>query len=230
MNRFPKVELPVFQEGTWSTVDTAALTKGKRVIFFGLPGAFTPTCSSAHVPRYEELYENFRAAGIDAIYCVSVNDSFVMDAWKAVQGADRVQFLPDGNGTLTKALDMWVDKADLGFGGRSWRYAMVVKDGEIEKVFEEPRVEGDPYEVSDADSVLSYLTEESPKSVVVIGREGCAHCARAKAFLNERGVPFSEVSATPRLLRGLSGQKTTPQIFIDGRHIGGADELLALGL
>ena len=130
---------------------------GKTVVVFSLPGAFTPTCSSTHLPRYEQLAGVFAGHGVDAIYCVSVNDAFVMDAWGKAQHAEHVQLLPDGNGDFTRGMGMLVDRDDLGFGPRSWRYSMLVRDGVIEKQFVEPQEPGDPFHVSDADTMLQYL-------------------------------------------------------------------------
>ena len=145
----------------WQDLTTQEIFSGKRVVLFALPGAFTPTCSSTHLPRYEELYEEFKAQGIDQIICLSVNDAFVMFQWGKQQGAKQVFLLPDGNGEFTRKMGMLVDKSNLGFGMRSWRYAMVVNDGKIEKMFVEPDFSDncpiDPFEVSDADTVLAYL-------------------------------------------------------------------------
>ena len=142
--------------GNWKKVTTADLFAGKSVVLFALPGAFTPTCSSAHVPRYNELYDNFKAAGVDDVLCLSVNDTFVMNAWQHEQGADRITFVPDGNGTFTEGMGLLVGKDQLGFGKRSWRYSMLVRDGVIEKMFIEEDVPGDPFLVSDADTMLVY--------------------------------------------------------------------------
>ncbi|WP_404787694.1 peroxiredoxin [Altericista sp. CCNU0014] len=145
----------------WQDVTSQEIFDGKRIIVFSLPGAFTPTCSSTHLPRYEELYDEFKALGIDEIYCISVNDAFVMFQWGKNLGAQKVKLLPDGNGEFTRKMGMLVDKSNLGFGQRSWRYSMVVNDGKIEKVFSEPgyadNCETDPFEVSDADTMLAYL-------------------------------------------------------------------------
>jgi thioredoxin-dependent peroxiredoxin len=145
----------------WQDVTTEEIFSGKRVVVFSLPGAFTPTCSSTHLPRYEELYEEIKAQGVDDIYCLSVNDAFVMFQWGKNLGADKVKLLPDGNGEFTRKMGMLVEKSNLGFGMRSWRYSMVVKDGTVEKVFAEPgysdNCETDPFEVSDADTMLAYL-------------------------------------------------------------------------
>jgi peroxiredoxin len=145
----------------WQDTTTQDLFGGKRVIVFSLPGAFTPTCSTSHLPRYEALYDEFQALGVDAIVCISVNDAFVMFQWGKNIGAERVFLLPDGNGEFTRKMGMLVDKSNLGFGMRSWRYSMLVDDGVIEKMFIEPDFGDncpiDPFEVSDADTMLNYL-------------------------------------------------------------------------
>ncbi len=145
----------------WKALSSDDVFAGKRVVLFSLPGAFTPTCSTSHLPRYEELYDKFRATGVDQVICLSVNDAFVMYQWGRVQKADKVFLLPDGNGEFTRKMGMLVDKQNLGFGMRSWRYAMVVDNGEIEKMFVEAGFGDnhpeDPFEVSDADTVLAYL-------------------------------------------------------------------------
>jgi glutaredoxin len=167
--------------------------------------------------------------GVDDIVCISVNDGFVMEAWQADQGAAAIRFIPDGNAEFTSQMGMLVDKQDLGLGQRSWRYSMLVRDGVIEKMFIEPEVEGDPFTVSDADTMLRYLAPDAPSlpDVAFIGRAGCRHCARVRAALEERGWPYEEIPATPRRLRALTRHQTTPQVFIDGEYIGGADELIA---
>jgi thioredoxin-dependent peroxiredoxin len=145
----------------WQDRTSQEIFGGKRIVVFSLPGAFTPTCSSTHLPRYEELYDEFKAQGIDEIYCISVNDAFVMFQWGKNLGAEKVKLLPDGNGEFTRKMGMLVDKSNLGFGLRSWRYSMLVNDGTIEKVFVEPgysdNCDTDPFEVSDADTMLAYL-------------------------------------------------------------------------
>jgi peroxiredoxin len=145
----------------WQDMTTSDLFAGKKVIVFSLPGAFTPTCSSNHLPRYEELYDEFKAHGVDAIICVSVNDAFVMFQWGQKIGANNVFLLPDGNGEFTRKMGMLVDKSNLGFGMRSWRYSMLVNDSNIEKIFVEPDFGDncpiDPFEVSDADTMMAYL-------------------------------------------------------------------------
>jgi peroxiredoxin len=145
----------------WQDVTTSDLFAGKKVIVFSLPGAFTPTCSSNHLPRYEELYEEFKAHGVDAIICVSVNDAFVMFQWGQKVGANNVFLLPDGNADFTRKMGMLVDKSNLGFGMRSWRYSMLVNDSTIEKIFVESDFGDncpiDPFEVSDADTMMAYI-------------------------------------------------------------------------
>lgn len=225
--RVPEVTFRVREGATWLDVTTADLFADKTVVVFSLPGAFTPTCSSAHVPRYEELYDALQDAGVDDVLCMSVNDTFVMNAWKEDQGADRVVFVPDGNGEFTKAMGLLVDKAQIGFGPRSWRYSMLVKDGVIEKMFIEPEVGGDPYGVSDADTMLKYLGGTAPADITLFTKPGCSHCERAIAALEEAGLEWDELPTSPRILRSLPGAGTTPQVFIDGKHVGGADELIA---
>lgn len=146
----------------WQDLTTQEIFGGKRIVLFALPGAFTPTCSSTHLPRYEELYDEIAAQGVDGIICLSVNDAFVMFQWGKNLGAQRVFLLPDGNAEFTRKMGMLVDKSNLGFGMRSWRYSMVVNDCKIEKIFIEPadsfdNCPLDPFEVSDADTMLAYL-------------------------------------------------------------------------
>ncbi|NJN76490.1 MAG: peroxiredoxin [Synechococcaceae cyanobacterium RL_1_2] len=152
----------------WEDKTTKDLFAGKKVVVFSLPGAFTPTCSSNHLPRYEELYDEFKAQGVDAVICVSVNDAFVMFKWGKEIGSNNVFLLPDGNGEFTRKMGMLVDKSYC-FGMRSWRYSMLVNDCKIEKLFVEPgyadNFGDDPFEVSDADTILAYLKGEAPKGV-----------------------------------------------------------------
>lgn len=161
MTRVPDIFFHTRENGEWSHKSTDYLFGGKRVVVFALPGAFTPTCSTYQLPGYEEKYDEFKQAGIDEVYCLSVNDSFVMNAWFKDQGIQNVKPLPDGSGEFTYAMGMSVNKANLGFGFRSWRYAMVVNDGVIEEIFEEPGKVGncpaDPYEISDPDTVLGWI-------------------------------------------------------------------------
>ena len=147
----------------WKDLTSDDVFKGKKVVVFSLPGAFTPTCSTTHLPRYEELYGKFKELGVDAVVCVSVNDAFVMYQWGLGQKAENVFLLPDGNGEFSRKMGMLVDKSNLGFGMRSWRYSMVVNDGNIEKIFSEDGYQDncptDPFEVSDADTMLAHLSK-----------------------------------------------------------------------
>lgn len=229
----PAVTFKSRQHNEWLDISSDELFSNKRVVLFALPGAFTPTCSSSHLPRYNELYPVFRDNGIDAIYCLSVNDTFVMNTWQEDQRAENITMLPDGNGEFSKGMGMLVDKSDLGFGERSWRYAMVVDNGVIEKMFIEPEVEGDPFGVSDADTLLKYINPEAKPlpTVTLITRKGCPHCTRAKELLAAHNLGYEEIElnqdVTHRSLTALSGAQTTPQVFIDGKLIGSADELEA---
>ena len=154
----------------WEDKTSADIFGNQKVIVFSLPGAFTPTCSSNHLPRYDELYDEFKALGVDKIICVSVNDAFVMFQWGKHIGNKNIELLPDGSGEFTRKMGMLVDKSNLGFGMRSWRYSMLVDDGNIEKIFVEPEFEDncptDPFEVSDADTMLAYLKGVEPTGVV----------------------------------------------------------------
>lgn len=145
----------------WQDLTTQEIFGGKRIVLFSLPGAFTPTCSSTHLPGYEKLYEDIKAQGVDEVICLSVNDAFVMFQWAQKLDVSKVFVLPDGNGEFTRKMGMLVEKDNLGFGMRSWRYSMVVNDGTIEKMFVEPdfgdNCPTDPFEVSDADTMLAYL-------------------------------------------------------------------------
>ncbi len=145
----------------WKDLTSDEIFKDKNVVIFSLPGAFTPTCSTSHLPRYEELYDEFKAQGVDAVVCISVNDAFVMFQWGRSQNAKNVFLLPDGNGDFTRQMGMLVDKSNLGFGMRSWRYSMYVENGEIKTMFIEPDFSDncptDPFEVSDADTMLEWL-------------------------------------------------------------------------
>jgi len=145
----------------WQDMTTADYFAGKRVVLFSLPGAFTPTCSTYQLPGYEKGFGDFAAQGIDAIYCMSVNDSFVMNKWAESQELENVQVIPDGAGEFTRKMGMLVDKSNIGFGPRSWRYAAVINDGVVEGWFPEPGLSDnhaeDPYGVSSPETVLEWL-------------------------------------------------------------------------
>ena len=229
--KVPSVTFPIRVNDDWSKRDTQEVFAGKTVVVFSLPGAFTPTCSSTHLPRYNELAGKFAENGVDEIVCISVNDTFVMNAWAADQDAENVSFIPDGNGEFTDGMGFLVDKSEIGFGKRSWRYSMLVKDGVIEKMFIEPDLPGDPFEVSDADTMLAYINPEAvqTKQVSLFTKPGCPHCARAKAALAQQGLQYEELTLGDEIsisaMRAITNADTVPQIFIDGEHIGGADDL-----
>ena len=229
--RVPSVTFKTRDNHEWVDLTSDDVFAGKNVIVFSLPGAFTPTCSSSHVPRYNQLTPKFKELGIDEVICVSVNDAFVMDEWKRAQNADRITFLPDGNGKFSEGMGMLVDKEDLGFGKRSWRYSMLVRDGVIDKMFVEPQEPGDPFHVSDADTMLEYLdpNAEKPLDVTVFSRPGCPFCVRAKGMLNDAGIDFEELvlnrDYTDNTLRAVANATSYPQVFINGDLIGGSDDL-----
>jgi glutaredoxin-like protein len=232
--RVPNITFRTRQNDEWVDVSSDELFAGKTVIVFALPGAFTPTCSTTHLPGYNELAPVFKENGVDSIVCLSVNDTFVMNEWAKDQEAENVILIPDGNGEFSEQMGMLVDKADLGFGKRSWRYSMLVKDGVIEKMFIEPEVPGDPFEVSDAETMLSYINPNAskPKLVTMFSKEGCPYCARAKEMLKDRGISYEEISLgkdiTTRSIKAVTGGATsTPQVFMDGKLIGGSDDLEA---
>ena len=231
--RVPNVTFHTRQNDQWVDITTNELFAGKTVVVFSLPGAFTPTCSSTHVPGYNELAKVLRENGVDDIVCISVNDTFVMNEWAKDQQADNIKLIPDGNGEFTEGMGMLVDKADLGFGKRSWRYSMLVKNGVVEKMFIEPDEPGDPFKVSDADTMLRYINPSAakPKSVSLFTKVGCPFCARAKDMLKESGIDYQEIvvgkDATPYSLRAVTGASTVPQVFIDGKLIGGSEALTA---
>ena len=229
--RVPEATFRTRRDHEWVNVSSKDVFDGKNVVVFSLPGAFTPTCSSSHVPRYNQLVPAFEKLGIDEVICMSVNDAFVMNEWQLAQDADRVTFLPDGNGDFTDGMGLLVEKEDLGFGRRSWRYSMLVRDGVVEKMFIEPEEPGDPFHVSDADTMLRYLdaNAEVPHDVAVFSRDGCPFCVRAKGLLRDAGIEFEELvlnrDYTDRTLRAVSKHTTFPQVFVNGELIGGSDEL-----
>jgi glutaredoxin-like protein len=231
--RVPEVVFRTRRGHEWVNRKSAGIFAGKNVIVFSLPGAFTPTCSSSHVPRFNQLASVFNEHGIDEIVCISVNDAFVMNEWQESQKAWDVTFLPDGNGEFTDKMGLLVDKEDLGFGRRSRRYSMLVRGGVIEKMFIEPEVAGDPYDVSDADTMLKYLAPNvpAPFDVAVFTRKGCPHCARAKQALENAGIAYEELvlnrDYSDRTLRAVSTMRTFPQVFVNGERIGGADQVEA---
>ena len=230
-HRVPNAVFHTRRDHQWVDISTAEIFNGKTVVVFSLPGAFTPTCSSTHVPRYNQLAPLFKAHGVDYVACVSVNDAFVMNEWQADQKAYNLTFLPDGNGDFTRGMGMSVAKEELGFGERSWRYSMLVQDGLIRKMFIEPENPGDPFEVSDADTMLSYLAPNAakPVDITVFTRKGCEWCFRAKGMLRDAGLDFEELvlnrDFSERTLRAVAGATKVPQVFVNAEHIGGSDAL-----
>ncbi|NDJ22182.1 redoxin family protein [Nostoc sp. B(2019)] len=231
--KIPKVTFRTRQNNQWVDVTTDDLFAGKTVAVFSLPGAFTPTCSSTHLPGYNELARVFKENGVDDIVCISVNDAFVMNEWAKDQEAENIKLIPDGNGEFTEGMGMLVDKSDLGFGKRSWRYSMLVKDGVIDNMFIEPDEPGDPFKVSDAETMLRYINPKAvkPEVVSLFAKVGCPFCARAKGMLKENGIDYEEITLgkdiTTRSLRAVTGATTVPQVFIDGKLIGGSEALEA---
>ena len=166
----PQVEFVFRESGEFVTRTSSELFDGKRVVIFSLPGAFTPTCSAYQLPGFEEKYDDFIGSGIDDIYCISVNDGFVMNAWAQDQNIEKVKLIPDGNAYFTRSMGMLVNKLNLGFGDRSWRYAMLVNNGIIEKLWVEEgkcdNADTDPYDMTTPETVMLYLTfHEKPVEV-----------------------------------------------------------------
>jgi glutaredoxin-like protein len=227
----PQVIFHTRKDNEWVKVHSSQLFANKTVIVFSLPGAFTPTCSGSHVPRFNELAGTFAANGVDEIVCLSVNDAFVMNEWEADQKSANITFIPDGNGEFTEAMGLLVDKNDLGFGKRSWRYSMLVKNGVIKKMFIEDDGPGDPYEVSDADTMLDYINPKAsrPEDIVLFTRSGCPFCSRAKGILHDAGIDFEEIKIgrdTPiRSVRAITGANSVPQMFANGKYIGDSDAI-----
>lgn len=158
-------EQPGFE---WRDLTTNEMFADKTVALFALPGAYTPTCSSTHLPGYEEAYQDLKNLGIDEVYCLSVNDSFTMNSWFKSMGIEKVKPVPDGSAEFTRKMGMLVTKDNLGFGLRSWRYSMIVKSGEIVKQFVEPGLmdecPSDPFVVSDAQTMIEYLQSTEAKA------------------------------------------------------------------
>ncbi len=230
-NLVPDVTFITRKNGDWVKLTTDDIFKGKKVIFFALPGAFTPTCSSTHLPRYNHLANAFKKNGIDDVVCLSVNDGFVMEAWGKEQGCSNINLVADGNGEFSEKMGFLVDNRELGFGKRSWRYSMYVEDKKIKKMFIEPEKEGDPFEVSDADTMAEYLfpNMEKPVNISILTKRGCPYCLKAKELLNAKGYTYEELvlgeDITTNGLFAMSGKNTVPQVFIDGKHIGGSEDL-----
>eukprot|EP00516_Mucochytrium_quahogii_P007568 CAMPEP_0203749624 /NCGR_PEP_ID=MMETSP0098-20131031/4110_1 /ASSEMBLY_ACC=CAM_ASM_000208 /TAXON_ID=96639 /ORGANISM=" , Strain NY0313808BC1" /LENGTH=248 /DNA_ID=CAMNT_0050638709 /DNA_START=597 /DNA_END=1343 /DNA_ORIENTATION=- len=215
----------------WDLINSKEFFKGKNVVAFSLPGAFTPTCSTSHLPRYEQLAKAFKANGVDEIVCLSVNDGFVMKSWGEDQKITEVKLLADGAGEFTRGMGMLCDKSAIGFGDRSWRYSMYVKDGVVDKVFSEPMQEGDPFVVSDADTMFKYVCPDAkiPPSTLLYVKKGCPFCHEAMELLTKKGFSYETVvvgeDVSSTALRAVANAATVPQVFMDGKLIGGADDL-----
>lgn len=167
----PQVEFVFRESGEFVNKTTAELFNDKRIIIFSLPGAFTPTCSAYQLPGFEEKYDDFLGLGIDDIYCISVNDGFVMNAWSQDQNIEKVKLIPDGNAYFTRSMGMLVSKSNLGFGLRSWRYAAIVENGIVEKMFVEEgmcdNADSDPYEASTPEVVYEYVKSTARETASV---------------------------------------------------------------
>ena len=230
-NKVPEVDLADMQNGEARSVPSTELFDGRRVILFALPGAFTPTCSTAHVPGYIALLREFKQAGIDDVICLSVNDPYVMHAWQETEKAQGIHFVADPFAEFTMAMEMTVDHRASLLGVRSWRYSMLVEDGTIRKMFIEPAEGEDPFKVSDAETMLRYLSPDRKTfgPVLMLARHGCPYCQKAKALLKERGIPFEAVhlgeELTMRGVKAASGVATVPQVFIEGKQVGGFEQL-----
>ena len=163
LNDLHDVRFQMRKDGDWDEVSLDSLMEDKTIVVVGLPGAFTPTCSTFQLPTFEEMYDQFIESGVDEVYCTSVNDTFVMNAWFEQQGIEKVKPLPDGNGELARQLGLLVRKENLGFGLRSWRYAMLVSEGTVELLSIEPNLQDncqtDPYEKSKPEVCLEEVSD-----------------------------------------------------------------------
>jgi glutaredoxin-like protein len=227
----PDVELVELVDSKVVRHRSVDLFRGRRVALFALPGAFTPTCSSEHVPGYVRRLSELQGAGIAEVICLSVNDPYVMEAWQRAEKAQSLRFISDPYGEFSAAMGMLVDNREGALGKRSRRYSLLADNGLIEAMFIERDVPGDPFEVSGAETMMKHLKPdyEPPRPAFVLARHGCPHCARAKQLLKERGIPFEVVHLSDEFtmqgVKAASGAATVPQVFIDGKLIGGADQL-----
>jgi glutathione-dependent peroxiredoxin len=227
----PDVELIELVDAKLVRLRSTDLFHGRKVALFALPGAFTPTCSSEHVPGYVRMLPQLREAGVAEVICLSVNDPYVMEAWQRAEKAQSLRFIADPYGVFTASMGMMVFNRDAALGKRSWRYSMLVDNGVVDAMFIEREVPGDPFEVSGAETMMKHLRPgfEAPRPAFMLARHGCPHCARAKQLLKERGIPFEAIHLGEEVsmqgVRAASGAATVPQVFIDGALIGGADEL-----
>jgi glutaredoxin-like protein len=232
-SQVPDVELVELIDAKLVRLRSADLFRGRRIALFALPGAFTPTCSSEHVPGYVRMLSRLQEAGVAEVICLAVNDPYVMEAWQRAEKAQNLRFIADPYGEFTAAMGMLVDNRDASLGKRSWRYSMLVDNGVVEAMFIERDVPGDPFEVSGAETMMKHLRPdyETPRPAFMLARHGCPHCARAKQLLKDRGIPFEAVHLSDEFsmqgVKAASGAATVPQVFIDGALIGSADQLAA---
>lgn len=230
--KVPFVNFKVRENYKWVTKNSNDFFKHKRVILFALPGAFTPVCSTLHLPTYNELYDTFRSYGIDDVYCLAVNDGFVLEAWKSAEKASKITMIPDVDGEFSYKLGFLKNRNEMCLGNRSWRYSMVINDGIIEKMFIEPEGEGeDPYGISSAETMLKYLNPNAkfPDSVTIYTKHGCSICEEAKDILRKNSISFEELILNDQFslktLRAISGSTELPQIFINGKKVKNTHEL-----
>lgn len=206
-------------------ISTEKIFSGKKVVFFALPGAFTPTCTMEQLPRYEQLSKPFKDNGIDEVVCLSVNDPFVMERWGIELNIKEVKLLSDGNCEFTKKMDAGIDLSGACLGMRSRRYSMYVENGVIQKMFLESGDSPTDMTVSDADTMYKYLfpKKDAIPNITLIVLDGCPDCAKMRLLLESADIPFEQLRYGTDLkgsaMKALTGEKTFPQIFIDGKHI-----------
>ena len=228
----PAVEFKIREGLKWVTKSTHDFFKNKRVILFALPGAFTPVCSTLHLPTYNELYDTFRANGIDDVFCLAVNDAFVLEAWKKAEKAWKITMIPDVDAEFSTKMNFLKNRSDLCLGNRSWRYSMVINNEVIEKMFIEPEGEAtDPYGVSSAETMLKYLNPNAklPDSVTIFTKYGCQECEEMKDLLRSHSTPFEELMLNEdfsiKTVRALSNSTELPLVFINGKKIQKIEDL-----
>jgi peroxiredoxin/glutaredoxin len=229
--RVPRAELAELRRGRVQRFSSDELFARRKVVLFALPGAFTPTCSTAHVPGYLARLNDFRDSGIDEVICLSVNDPYVMEAWQRSEKAQAIRFVADPEAQFTRAMGLAVTHEDKGLGVRSRRYSMLVEDGTIESIFIEADTPDDPLKVSDADTLWRHWrpSQKGRVCAFMFARHGCPHCARAEELLNRDGIAHDAIYLGEDLtmigVRAATGATTLPQIFIEGKLVGGADQL-----
>ncbi len=183
----PNVSLKVCDNGQTYETDSNSLFENKKTVFFAIVGAFTPTCTKEHLPQYEEYADNFKDLGIDQIVCLTVNDPFVVSKWSEDEQINAIKIIADGNGEFTREMGMLKDFRNLGIGERSWRYSMLIEDGVIQKMFIEDEQTNTGLRVSDAHTMMKYLSPEfknKGKAVVVV-KEGCPYSNERKKIRRE---------------------------------------------